>query len=320
MKLVVQVSCLDEEKTILTLLQEIPKKIKGIDDIDIVVVDDACTDNTVAIAKKFGVKHFVYHAKIQGLAFGFRDALNKSLEIGADIIVHTDGDNQYPGRYIPDLVAPIVAGQADMVIADRQTRKIDDFSAGKKLMQRIGTKVLNLAAGTQVPDAPSGFRAYSREAAIRLNVVTNFSYAMETLIQASHKRLMIATVPITVNPKARESRLFKSSWQHVRKSGAAIIRAFVMYRPLMLFMTLGILLFLLGLIPFFRYLYLTISDHTNGLRHLQSLLAGSVLMIASFIAFTLGVVADLIRTNRILIEESLTQQKHIRFDNNTRLK
>lgn len=192
------------------------------------------------------------------------------------------------------------------------------FQPQKKLLQRFGTGVLNLAAGTAVPDAPSGFRAYSREAAIRLNTVTGFSYAMETIIQAANKRLHIVSIPVETNPKTRESRLFRSQWEHVIKSGSAILRAFVMYRPYVVFVTVGLLLLVLGLIPFVRYLYFVIADSTSGARHLQSLILGSVLMVASFIAFTLGVVADLIRINRILIEDALEHQKHQRFSKRQR--
>jgi len=307
MKLVVQLSCLNEEQTLGDVLREIPKKIPGIDEIEIVIVDDGCTDKTMAIAKKHGVKHFVRHPQVQGLARGFRDALMASLELGADIIVHTDGDNQYPGKYIPDLVKPVLDGRADMVIADRRVQSIVHFSPAKKMLQRFGTWVLNQAAGTKVPDAPSGFRAYSRDAAIRLNVVTPFSYAMETIIQAGNKRMAIVSIPITVNPKTRESRLFNSSAEHVMKSGMAIMRSFVMYRPLALFATLGWTCLLIGLIPFVRFLYFV--GHQSGTHHLQSLIFGTVLLTAAFISFTLGVIADQIRINRILVEESLEFNK-----------
>lgn len=311
MKLVVQCCCLNEEKTLATVLADIPKKIAGIDSIEVVIVDDGSTDKTVEIAKKHGVKHFVYHPQRQGLGRGFRDALEKSLEIGADIIVHTDGDNQYPGDQIPALIQPILDGKVDMVIADRQTQTIQHFSPIKKLLQRVGTRVLNAAAGTAVPDAPSGFRAYSREAAIRLNPVTTFSYAMETLIQAGNKQLAIGSIPITTNAKTRESRLFKSSWEHVTRSGFAIMRAFLMYRPYVLFGALGAFLLAVGLVPFVRYLYLIITAAPGA--HLQSLILGSVLLVAAFIAFTLGIVADLIRINRILIEQNLEHVKRARF-------
>jgi glycosyltransferase involved in cell wall biosynthesis len=311
MKLVIQIPCLNEAETLPLVLKSIPKKISGVDEIAVLIIDDGCSDDTVEVARAHGVKHFVHHPQKQGLARSFHDGLMKSLEMGADIIVNTDGDNQYPQESIPELIKPIVDKQADMVIADRQVQQIEHFSRNKKMLQRLGTRVLNAAAGTQVPDAPSGFRAYSREAALRLNVVTRFSYAMETLIQAGNKGLSIASVPITVNPKTRESRLFKSSSEHVLKSGVAITRAFVMYRPYVLFISLGSILFVCGAIPFIRYLYFLIAD--NGRGHLQSLVLGSVLLIASFIAYTLGVVADLIRINRVLIEDQLEQSKRARY-------
>ncbi len=313
MKLVVQIPCLNEEKTLPLVLKDIPKQIAGVDKIEIIVVDDGCTDKTVKVARKMGVRHIIHHPHRQGLARSFHDAANLALALGADIIVNTDGDNQYPGKAIPALIAPILKGTADMVIADRQVQTIEHFSATKKRLQSLGTKILNAAAGTQVPDAPSGFRAYSRAALMRLNVVTRFSYAMEVLIQAGNKGLHIASVPITVNAKTRESRLFKNYWEYLPKSAAAIVRSFVMYRPYTVFGTLGTLLLLCGTIPFFRYLYFSLFDRHHG-GHLQSLIGGSVLLIAAFIAYTLGVVADLIRINRILLEDSLEHNKHLRFD------
>lgn len=314
MKLVVQISCLNEAETLPLVLKTIPKKIKGIDDITVLIIDDGCTDNTVEVAKAHGVKEFVYHRRNKGLGAGFRSGINRALELGADIIVHTDGDNQYPQERIGDLIQPVLDGKADMVIADRQVQTIEHFSRSKKLMQAIGTKILNAAAGTTVPDAPSGFRAYSREAAMQLNVVTQFSYAMETIIQAGNKRMAIETIKIETNAKTRESRLFKSSWEHVLKSGVAITRAFLMYRPYVIFNTLGITLLVLGLVPFLRFMYFLLNDTTHGAHHLQSLIAGSVLLVASFISFMLGIVADLTRINRALTEQNLEHTKHIRFD------
>jgi glycosyltransferase involved in cell wall biosynthesis len=311
MKLVIQIPCLNEEETLPLVLESIPKHIKGIDSIEVLVIDDGCSDNTVSVARKMGVKHFVHHPQKQGLARSFHDGVLYALEIGADIIVNTDGDNQYPQQDIPKLIQPIVDRKADMVIADRQVMQIPHFSAGKKMMQKLGTRVLNAAAGTKVPDAPSGFRAYSREAAMRLNVVTRFSYAMETLIQAGNKGMSIASVPVTVNAKTRESRLFKSNWEHVLKSGTAITRAFIMYRPYTLFVSMGLVLLVLGGIPFARFLYFAL--HNDGHGHLQSLVMGSVLLVASFISFTLGVISDLIRINRVLIEDDLEQNRRARF-------
>jgi glycosyltransferase involved in cell wall biosynthesis len=317
MKVVVQIPCLNEEKTLPLVLKDIPKKIKGVDELIILIIDDGCTDKTVDVAKKFGVTHFVTHPHTMRLAQSFNDGVMYALELGADVVVNTDGDNQYPQQRIPDLIRPIMEKRADIVIADRQTQKVAEFSPTKKFLQRLGTRVVNAAAGTNVPDAASGFRAYSRTALLRLNTVTKFSYAMETIIQAGNKNLAIVNVPITTNPKLRESRLFKSMWEHVVKSGLAIIRGFIMYKPNLLFMSTGTFLLVLGLIPFVRYLVFVVVDHSHGSHHLQSLILGSVILIASFIAFTLGIVADLIRINRILIEESLEYAKTARIDHHT---
>jgi glycosyltransferase involved in cell wall biosynthesis len=312
MKLVVQIPCLNEEVTLPAVLESIPAKIPGIDEIIILVIDDGSTDQTVAVAKKHGVRHFVHHTRNQGLGRSFHDGVLKALELGADIVVNTDGDNQYPQNRIPDLVQPIIDDKADIVIADRQTRTIEHFSAYKKFLQRLGSQVVNLAAGTQLPDAASGFRAYSREALLRLNTITRFSYCTETIIQAGNKGLHIASVPVETNPKTRESRLFKSTAEHVRKSAVTIMRAYVMYKPYMLFGWLGGLLFALGLIPFARFIILSLNEgSTRG--HIQSLLIGSLLMVAAFLCAVLGVIADLIRINRILVEDNLEQTKRHRF-------
>lgn len=311
MRVVVQIPCLNEEQTLPLVLAGIPKKIDGVDELIILVVNDGSTDKTVAVAQQHGVKHFVHHVGNKGLARSFHDGAHEALRLGADILVNTDGDNQYPQERIGDLIKPILEGTADMVIADRQIHKITHFSAGKKLFQRFGTRVLNAAAGTKVPDAASGFRAYSREALFQLNIVTRFSYAMETLIQAGNKRIRIASIKIDTNPKTRESRLFNSSFEHVMKSGVAISRSFLMYKPYMLFMPLAAVLFVLGLVPFARFLYFAFTGDSSG--HLQSLVLGGVLLTAAFISFTLGVIADLIRINRTLMEDSLEQQKRIRY-------
>ena len=311
MKLVIQIPCLNEEQTLPAVLQSIPRRIAGVDEIIILVINDGSTDKTVEVAKEHGVTHFVHHIGNKGLAQSFKDGVAYSLKIGADIVVNTDGDNQYPQAKIGELIAPIIAGTADMVIADRQVKTIEHFSRGKKFFQWLGTKVLNAAAGTQVPDAPSGFRAYSRETLLQLNIVTRFSYAMETLIQAGNKRIRIASVPIKTNPKTRESRLFNSSLEHMAKSGIAISRSFIMHKPYMLFVPLGLTLFLLGLVPFARFIYFVIQDSGEG--HLQSLVIGSVLLIIAFTTLTLGVIADLIRINRILIEDQLEQQRRIHY-------
>lgn len=313
MKLIVQIPCLNEEATLPLVLESIPKKIPGIDHIEILIIDDGSTDATVKVAKAHGVKHFVSHPSNQGLGRSFHDGVMRALELGADIVVNTDGDNQYPQERIADLVQPILDKQADIVIADRQTHTIEHFSRFKKLLQRLGSAVVNKAAGTQLPDAVSGFRAYSRESLLRLNTITRFSYCTETIIQAGNKGLHMESVIIDTNPKLRESRLFKSTWEHVLKSAITIIRAFIMYKPYMIFGWLGSILFVLGLVPFARFIALSIDDGTSR-GHIQSLLIGSLLMIGAFLCLVLNIIADLIRINRVLIEDNLEQTKRHRFE------
>lgn len=237
----------------------------------------------------------------------------KALEMGADIVVNTDGDNQYPQNRIGDLVRPILDRQTDIVVADRQTHKIEHFSWFKKLLQRFGSAVVNKAAATKLPDAASGFRAYSRESLMRLNTITRFSYCTETIIQAGNKGLHIESVEVDTNPKLRESRLFKNTWEHVLKSGVTIIRAFIMYKPYLVFGWAALILFVLALIPFTRFAILSLRDGSTA-GHIQSLLIGSLLMITAILCVALNVIADLIRINRVLIEDNLEQTKRHRFD------
>lgn len=311
MKVVVQVPCYNEEKTLHLVLESIPKKIKGVDSIEVLIIDDGSKDKTIEVAKKHGVKHFVRHKKNMGLARSFHDGVNYALGIGADIVVNTDGDNQYPQNRIGDLVQPILDGKAEIVIGDRQTSKIEHFSGFKKLMQRFGSWVVNKAAGTDLPDAASGFRAYSKESLMRINIVTTFSYCMETIIQAGNKRIPIESIRIETNPKTRESRLFKNIWQHMFKSGSAIVRSYIMYRPHLIFISLGTLLLVGGLIPFVRYAILYFSGDRGN--HFQSLLLGTVLIFSSVIAFALTIIADISNTNRTLQEDALERIKRIQF-------
>lgn len=300
MKLVVFIPCYNEQETLPSVLETLPEHIDGISEILTIIVDDGSTDKTVDVARNYGITEFVVHRRNQGLSRSFRHGLMRSLELGADIIVMTEGDNQYKQECIPDLIKPILDGTADVVISDRMTQSIPHFSWTKKLLQRFGTWVLNVAAGTRVPDAISGFRAYSSQAAMQFSPVADYSWATETTMQASHKKMRIAIVPIPTNPKLRESRQFTSSWQHVRKSSVTIIRAFVMHRPYAVFMPLGAVWFALSLVPFAYYVY----NH-----QVQELAIGSVLLIASFVTLALGVVADLIRINRLLVEDVLEQVK-----------
>ncbi len=314
-KVVVQIPCLNEESTLPLVFEKMPREIRGVDEIEYLVIDDGSTDRTSEVARELGVHHIVRHTRNMGLGASFRDGVFKALEMGADVVVNTDGDNQYPSERIPDLVQPVLEGRADIVIADRQIHTIEHFSPLKKRLQKWGSGVVNFAAGTELPDAASGFRAYSRESLMRLNTVTRFSYCMETIIQAGNKRLRIESIPVETNPMTRVSRLFRSTREHVLKSAATILRAYVMYRPFTLFLGLGGLLFLLGLIPFIRFLILLWFTNDNGGvgRHVQSLVIGGVAIIAAVITLALGVIADLIRINRILIEDSLEQQKRDRF-------
>lgn len=313
MRLFVQIPCLNEEETLPLVLASIPRTIEGIDEVEILVIDDGSTDRTVEVARALGVRHFVFHANTMGLARSFADGVHYALSHGADIVVNTDGDNQYPQEMIPALVAPVVAGEADIAIADRQTAKIAHFSWFKKRMQHFGSEVVNAAAGTQLPDAASGFRAYSRQALYRLNIITQFSYCMETIIQAGNKRLKIASVPITTNPKTRESRLFKNIWQHMYKSGAAIIRSYLMFRPHLVLGWIAAIMGVIGIIPMIRFLIKWLFDDASG--HIQSLIFGSALTTGAMVTLSILVVADLQRTNRVLIEDVLERVKRVEYIN-----
>jgi glycosyltransferase involved in cell wall biosynthesis len=317
-KVIIQIPCLNEEKTLPLVFGQMPRELPGVDSLEFLIIDDGSTDRTVEIAEGLGVHHIVRHTRNMGLGRSFHDGVTKALELGADIVVNTDGDNQYPSARIADLIQPILDGQADIVVADRQTHLIEHFSPAKKLLQRVGSKVVNMAADTELPDAASGFRAYSREAIIRLNTVTRFSYCMETIIQAGNKHLAISSVPIDTNAKTRESRLFTRTSEHVAKSAATIIRSYLMYRPLPLFFSAAGVFFVAGLVPLVRYLYLVaFVPGEGGTRHIQSLVFTAVLMIVAFICVTLGVLADLIRINRILLENTLELQKRDRFERAT---
>ncbi|RPF25904.1 glycosyltransferase family 2 protein [Georgenia muralis] len=311
MKLFVQVPCLNEEETLPSVLETIPREIPGIDAVEILIIDDGSTDRTVEVARAHGVTHFVQHARNMGLARSFRDGVDYALAHGADIVVNTDGDNQYPQARITDLVQPIVRGEADIVIADRQTAKITHFSPFKKAMQKIGSEVVNVAAGTDLPDAASGFRAYSKASLIRLNVVTQFSYCMETIIQAGNKRLRIASVPVTTNAKTRESRLFKNIWQHMFKSGTAISRSYLMFKPHIVLGGLGTIMLVAALVPFVRFLILLLMGDAGG--HVQSLIFGTAMLVGALLSYALLVIADLQRTNRVLLEESLERLKEMQY-------
>ncbi len=311
MRVFVQVPCLNEEATLPLVLSSIPKQIDGVDELHVLVVDDGSRDRTVEVARELGVEHFVFHTRNMGLARSFRDGVDYALQHGADIVVNTDGDNQYPQERIGDLVQPILRGEADIVIGDRQTKTIAHFSPFKKLMQGVGSRIVNFAAETDLPDAASGFRAYSRESLIRLNVVTQFSYCMETIIQAGNKRLRIASLPVKTNPKTRESRLFKNIFQHMGRSGQAIMRSYVMFKPHVVFLTLAALFLLGAAIPFGRFVALTWLGIAGD--HIQSLILGSAMLVGALLSIALLVISDMLRTNRTLMEDALERIKLLQY-------
>ncbi|MDO4242237.1 MAG: glycosyltransferase family 2 protein [Actinomyces sp.] len=311
MKLFVQIPCLNEEQTLPLVLSTIPRRIEGIDEVEVLVIDDGSSDRTAEVARQHGVTHIISHSRTMGLARSFRDGVDYALAHGADIVVNTDGDNQYKQEYIGQLVAPLVRHEADIVIADRQTAKIEHFSWFKKRMQRLGSRVVNYAAGTALPDAASGFRAYSKYALVRLNVVTQFSYCMETIIQAGNKRLRIVSVPILTNPKTRESRLFSNIFQHMAKSAQAITRSYLMFKPHVVLGSMAAVFGVIGLVPFLRFGVLWLTGSAGG--HIQSLLFGTVMLVGALLSVALLVIADLQRTNRVLLEEALERIKGIEY-------
>ncbi len=311
MKVVVQIPCLNEELTLGKVIDSIPKKIKGVSKITILLIDDGSSDKSLKIAKAHGVSEIIHHTKTIGLGKTFHDGVMRGLELGADIIVNTDADDQHPQNLIGELVKPILDGRADIVIGDRETGSVEYFSPLKKWLQKKGTQVVNAAAGTNVPDAASGFRAYSRESLMQINTVTRFSYTMETIIQAGNKGLAIESIPIIAKKAQRPSRLFKSMRQHVLRSASAIVRAYIMYKPYMVFTTLAIILLVIGLIPFARFVYFAL--HGERGQHTLSLLLGLTFLISSLLSVAIGILADLIRTNRILNELTLENLKRMRF-------
>ncbi len=305
MKLIVQIPCYNEELTLPDTVADIPRTIEGVDQIEILIVDDGSSDRTVEVARGLGIDHIVRNKRNLGLARTFMNGIEACLRLGADIIVNTDGDNQYVGADIPKLIAPILAEKADIVIGDRQTDNVQDFSPLKKLLQRVGSRVVSQLSGFRSPDTVSGFRAYTREAATALNVVSGFSYTIETIMQASSQRFAIVSVPIRTNPHTRPSRLFKSIPQFVSRQLNTLIRMYAMYRPLRAFAAIGLVLTLIGLVPILRFLYFAIFAGAGSGGHIQSLILGGVFLVLGFVTFIMALLADLIGGNRKLIERAL---------------
>jgi glycosyltransferase involved in cell wall biosynthesis len=306
-RLIIQIPCLDEGKTLPVTLAELPRQIPGVGTIETLIIDDGSSDRTVEVARARRVDHVVHFTAHRGLAKAFMAGLDACLQRGADIIVNTDGDNQYCAADIPLLVAPLVAGEADMVVGCRPIEDIAHFSWLKKRLQRWGSRTVHRLSGIDVPDATSGFRAFNREAALRLNVISDFTYTIETLIQAGKKDIVTRWVPVRVNSKLRESRLFKSLWDYLRRAVPGMLRIYATYEPLKVFATLGVLVLTAGVLPILRFLYFFAIGQGGG--HVQSLVLGSALALLGFQIMVLGLLADLNAANRRLTEDVLYRMR-----------
>ena len=307
MKLIIQIPCYNEEENLRSALDALPKSVPGVDKVEYLIINDGSKDNTVQVARDWGVNYIVNFRRNRGLAFGFMAGIDAALRAGADIIVNTDADNQYCAEDIEKIVAPIVEGKADYVIGERPIDETEHFSKMKKRLQHIGSWTVRIASGTDVPDAPSGFRAISREAALHMNVINNYTYTLETIIQAGHNRTAIANVKVRTNPETRPSRLFKSIPAYIKRSSATIIRAFMMYKPLKFFFIMGSV-FLAGALALgIRYIvYMCLGE---GAGHIQSLILTAILALMGFMAVLIGLLGDVIAANRKIIEDI---QYHVR--------
>jgi glycosyltransferase involved in cell wall biosynthesis len=302
MKLIVQIPCLNEEAALPETLRGIPRRIEGIDLVEVLVIDDGSSDRTAQVAREHGAEHVVRFTRRKGLAYGFMAGLDACLRLGADVIVNTDADNQYPGADIPRLIAPILKGEADMVIGDRGVGEVAHFSWTKRRLQELGSWVVRKVSGTSIPDTTSGFRALTREAALRINIVSEFTYTLESIIQAGKKRMAVAALPIEAR-KTRSSRLFTSTWDYVKRSAATILRIYAMYEPFKVFVLLGSALLLAGIGLGLRYAYFWWIGEIRG--HIQSAALSVLLLILGFQTLQWGIMADLIASNRKLLEDLL---------------
>jgi glycosyltransferase involved in cell wall biosynthesis len=309
MKLIIQIPCFNEELYLPATLADLPRAVSGFDAVEWLVVDDGSTDRTIEVARAGGVDHIVRLTNNKGLAAGFQAGLDACLKLGADVIVNTDADNQYQGADIHKLVAPILAGHADMVVGDREVMGIEHFSPLKKTLQRLGSWVVRQASSTEVPDTTSGFRAYNREAALQMAVVSKFTYTLETIIQAGKLLVAIDHVAIGTNPKTRESRLFPSMWAYVRRNSVSIFRIYSQYEPLKVFMTAAAVIGLIALIVWARFFYFLLQGDGGG--HVQSLILGAVLFNAAMVLAALGIIGDLIAGQRTMVQRTFERVRRI---------
>ncbi len=301
MKLIIQIPCYNEAETLTIALDALPKKIDGIDQIETLIINDGSKDATVQVAKDWGVDYVVSFPQNKGLAKGFMAGIDACIRCGADIIVNTDADNQYCGEDIEKLVRPILDNEAEIVIGERPIDNIDDFSPLKKKLQHFGSFVVRKASATDIPDAPSGFRAFSRDAALHINVINSYTYTLETIVQAGRNRMAITSVPVRTNPELRKSRLFHSMGGYIKKSMLTIIRAYMMYKPLVFFLICGSVPFLIGLVFIIRFLVYYVKG--VGMGHIQSLVVAAMLVMVGFMTFIMGLQADIIAANRKLLED-----------------
>jgi glycosyltransferase involved in cell wall biosynthesis len=309
MKLIVQIPCFNEEHTLPATLAALPREVPGIDEVEWLVIDDGSTDRTVAVARERGVDHIVRLTNNKGLAEAFQAGLDACLKLGADVIVNTDADNQYHGGDVPKLIAPILAGQADMVIGDRETDQIEHFSPLKKRLQRWGSAVVRRASGTTVPDTTSGFRAYNREAALQMQVVSRFTYTLESIIQAGKMLVAVEHVPIRTNEQTRGSRLFPSMWAYVRRNMVSIFRIYTLYEPLRVFLAAAAVVALVGAVIWVRFLWFFFSGEGEG--HIQSLILGATLFIVAVQLAALGVLGDILAGSRVLQQRILERVRRV---------